>query len=76
MKVSLTKLLHMLLIKLYWAAAAVWVFILLVGMMTGAGRWTIDMIEKINPVIVTIVIVGVIHWVILYRKEKKRDSSN
>lgn len=76
MKVSLTELLRMLLVKLYWAACLVWVFILLLGMMTGDGRWTIDMIEKISPIMVTIIIVGIIHWVIIYRKEKKRDSSN
>lgn len=76
MKVSLTELLRMLLVKLYWAACLVWVFILLLGMMTGDGRLTIDMIEKISPIMVTIIIVGIIHWVIIYRKEKKRDSSN
>lgn len=71
-----SKLLHMLLIKLYWATAVVWVAIMLIGLLKADGRWTVDMLEDIAPSVLCILGVAFIHWFILYRKEIKNDSSN
>lgn len=72
MKITLKKLLHMSLIKLYWATAAVWVFIVLIGLLKGDGRWTVDMLETVAPTVLCILGVAFVHWFILYRKEIKK----
>lgn len=71
-----SKLLHMLLIKLYWTTAAVWVFIVLIGLLKGDGHWTVDMLETVTPTVLCILGGAFIHWVILYSKGAKNDSSN
>lgn len=67
-----SKLLHMLLIKLYWAIAVVWVTIITVGLLKKDGRWTVDMLETVSPPALCILGVAFIHWFILYRKEIKK----
>lgn len=72
MKALMKEALHVLLVKMYWATAAVWIAILLIGLLKADGGWTVTMLEEIAPVVLGVVGVGFIHWIFLYRKEIKK----
>lgn len=67
-----SKLLHMLLLRLYWAAAAIWIAILLIGALKQDGQWVMNILEELTTAFLCVFGIGFIHWVVLYRKEIKK----
>ena len=72
MKHLIKDMIHVLLVKLYCATAAVWIAVMVIGLLKWDGVWTIVMLEEIAPVVLTVVGIAFLHWVILYRKEIKK----
>lgn len=72
MKALMKEALHVLLVKMYWATAAVWIAILLIGLLKADGDWTLIMLEEVGPVVLGVIGIGFIHWIVLYREEIKK----